>query len=81
VVFERSKIRTSQKLLYSWERPHNSARVKKSVKVSFSTGRVSDIEIKKPQSDLRESPTKPSLGKDEGRKTLNKLLNKQELHW
>jgi len=23
----------------------------------------------------------PSLGKDEGRKTLNKLLNKQELHW
>ena len=43
---------------------HNSARVKKSVKVSFSTGRVSVIEIKKPQSDPRESPTKPSLGKD-----------------
>jgi hypothetical protein len=47
----------------------NSARVKKSAKVSFSTGRVSVIEIKKPQSDPRESPIKPSLGKDEGRTT------------
>ncbi len=37
-----------------------------SAKVSFSTGRVSVIEIKKLQSDPRESPTKPSLGKDEG---------------
>jgi hypothetical protein len=30
------------------------------VKVSFSTGRVSVIEIKKPQSDCRESLTKIS---------------------
>jgi hypothetical protein len=41
-----------------------------SIKVSFSTGRVSVIEIKKPQSDPRESPTKPSLGKDEGKNSI-----------
>jgi hypothetical protein len=46
-----------------------------SAKVSFSTGRVSVIEIKKPQSDPRESPTKPSLGKDEGKNIRQRKLS------
>jgi hypothetical protein len=53
----------------------NSARVKMSAKVSFSTGRVSVIKIKKPQSDHRESPTKPSLGKDEGKNMRQRKLS------
>ena len=46
-----------------------------SEEVSFSTGRVSVIEIKKPQSDPRESPTKPSLGKDEGKNIRQRKLS------